>query len=89
MIQGGCLKTLAPITVGTTHPRNGPGTVTATDEHLFWLPELRTWTPADKLTPGELLQPQQAPASSSPLSRGGPPRADACEVTAVALPAAC
>jgi hypothetical protein len=47
------LKTLVDITV--TDGSGGTDTLTATDNHPFWVPHPGEWTPASELTPGSWL----------------------------------
>jgi hypothetical protein len=50
-------KRLVEITVNTDGATDGStGTVTATDGHPFWLPKQQTWTRADQLEVGSMLQ---------------------------------
>lgn len=54
LITGEGHKNLVEIT--TTNPNGHAGTVTATDNHPFWAPELTKWLYAKEITPGTLLQ---------------------------------
>ncbi|MFE2601034.1 RHS repeat-associated core domain-containing protein [Streptomyces sp. NPDC059396] len=53
LIEGTGDKNLVDITINTA---GKSGTITATDGHPFWVPELREWVPAAKLTPSQWLQ---------------------------------
>ncbi|MCX4698497.1 RHS repeat-associated core domain-containing protein [Streptomyces sp. NBC_01373] len=43
-------------TVLTVATRTGPSTITATDTHPFWVPDLRKWVDAGDLEPGQHLR---------------------------------
>ncbi|MFD8970685.1 RHS repeat-associated core domain-containing protein [Streptomyces sp. NPDC059568] len=53
LIEGTGDKTLVDITIDSA---TGPGKLTATDGHPFWVPALREWVEAAKLQPGQWLQ---------------------------------
>ncbi|MDR7322540.1 MULTISPECIES: hypothetical protein [Catenuloplanes] len=56
-ITGHGVKHLVKIVLDTDgdHPR-GTATITATDGHPFWAPELGKWLDATNLQPGQWLQ---------------------------------
>lgn len=54
LIEGEGKKTLVKITV--TDENGKTGSVTATDEHPFWVPDKAEWVDAIDLTPGSLLR---------------------------------
>ncbi|WP_248846469.1 polymorphic toxin-type HINT domain-containing protein [Amycolatopsis regifaucium] len=57
LIPGQGLKELVRITVDTDGDRgNATGTVTATDEHPFWVADTGRWTDAEDLNRGDLLR---------------------------------
>lgn len=53
LITGQGEKNLVDVTVQTDQ---GPATVTATDEHPFWVDDLEAWATADQLRPGAWLR---------------------------------
>ncbi|MFE4537749.1 polymorphic toxin-type HINT domain-containing protein [Streptomyces scopuliridis] len=53
LIQGWGDKSLTDITVESS---DGTGKITATDGHPFWLPDLKEWTDAGDLQPGQWLR---------------------------------
>ncbi|MEU4682322.1 polymorphic toxin-type HINT domain-containing protein [Streptomyces xinghaiensis] len=56
-IKGEGLKHLVSITIDTDGEKGtGTATVTATDGHPFWVPELHDWIDATELTPGQWLR---------------------------------
>ncbi|WP_051722817.1 ricin-type beta-trefoil lectin domain protein [Streptomyces albus] len=56
-IKGEGLKHLVSITIDTDGRKGtGTATVTATDGHPFWVPELHDWIDATDLTPGQWLR---------------------------------
>ncbi|PRX92409.1 polymorphic toxin-type HINT domain-containing protein [Allonocardiopsis opalescens] len=56
LITGTGQKHLVSITVDTDGDGHGDQTITATDEHPFWLPEEQEWAEAGELRPDRLLQ---------------------------------
>ena len=57
LITGEGTKRLVDITVDLDGPRgDATDQITATDEHPFWVPDLKKWVPAGQLQPGAWLQ---------------------------------
>ncbi|MBM7861010.1 DNRLRE domain-containing protein [Lentzea nigeriaca] len=55
-IVGQGQKSLVDITIDTDDDGKGDSTLTATDGHPFWVPELDEWVKAEDLRPGALLR---------------------------------
>ncbi|MFD3483892.1 polymorphic toxin-type HINT domain-containing protein [Streptomyces sp. NPDC058665] len=56
-IKGQGAKNLVKVTIDTDGKKaTGPATVTATDGHPFWVPELNEWITATALKPGQWLR---------------------------------
>ncbi|MFD8917445.1 RHS repeat-associated core domain-containing protein [Streptomyces sp. NPDC059569] len=56
LIQGSGDKSLTDITVAATTEDGKPAKITATDGHPFWLPDVKEWTDAGDLQPGQWLR---------------------------------
>ncbi|MFE9889078.1 RHS repeat-associated core domain-containing protein [Streptomyces scopuliridis] len=56
LIQGSGDKSLTDITVAAATADGKPAKITATDGHPFWLPDLKEWTDAGDLHPGQWLR---------------------------------
>ncbi|RYJ22027.1 Rhs-family protein [Streptomyces sp. L-9-10] len=56
LIQGSGDKALTDITVAAATEDGRPAKITATDGHPFWLPEVKEWTDAGDLRPGQWLR---------------------------------
>ncbi|MFJ9028570.1 RHS repeat-associated core domain-containing protein [Streptomyces sp. NPDC102274] len=56
LIQGSGDKSLTDITVAAATADGKPAEITATDGHPFWVPDLKEWTDAGDLKPGQWLR---------------------------------
>jgi hypothetical protein len=57
LIAGQGVKQLVTLVIDIDGEHGGKaGLITATDNHPFWIPELRLWLPAEQLKPGMWLQ---------------------------------